>query len=92
MLVNPYDPEAVGHAIERALIMSIEERRQRHAALYQVIAEHDINPWSEHFLTALAGNVRSKSSDLDSHQPDAVGPRLVAGGGTSLGLVPDFRA
>ena len=35
LLVNPYDPEAVGAAIERALTMTIEERRQRHAALFR---------------------------------------------------------
>ena len=54
LLVNPCDPEAVGAAIERALVMTVEERRQRHAALWQVIAENDVNAWSEKFLTELA--------------------------------------
>jgi len=54
LLVNPHDPEAVGAAIERALVMTVEERRQRHAALWQVIADNDVNAWGEKFLTELA--------------------------------------
>ena len=54
LLVNPHDPEAVSTAIERALVMTVEERRQRHAALWQVISDNDINAWGEKFLTELA--------------------------------------
>ena len=35
LLVNPYDPEGVAIAINRALAMPLEERRQRHAANLQ---------------------------------------------------------
>ena len=35
LLVNPYDPEGVAIAINRALAMPFDERRQRHAANYQ---------------------------------------------------------
>jgi trehalose 6-phosphate synthase len=81
LLVNPYDPEAVGHAIERALIMSIEERRQRHAALYEVIAKHDINRWSEDFLSALAGTAWSSGTELPPDRTEPVAPRLAVGTG-----------
>jgi trehalose 6-phosphate synthase len=53
LLVNPYDPEAVGAAIERALTMSVEERRQRHAALFRTISENDVHAWGQRFLIAL---------------------------------------
>jgi trehalose 6-phosphate synthase len=53
LLVNPHDPEAVGAAIERALTMNIEERRQRHAALFRVISDNDIHAWGQDFLIAL---------------------------------------
>ena len=56
LLVNPYDPEAVGAAIERALTMSIEERRQRHAALFRVISDNDVHAWGQRFLIALEQN------------------------------------
>ncbi len=53
LLVNPYDPEVVGTTIAHALSMPLEERRQRHEALFQVISENDIKSWSENFLAAL---------------------------------------
>jgi trehalose 6-phosphate synthase len=53
LLVNPYDPEGVAIAINRALSMPIEERRQRHAANYQVLLENDLSKWAERFLGAL---------------------------------------
>jgi trehalose 6-phosphate synthase len=55
LLVNPYDAEAVASAINRALTMSLEERRARHAALYDVISKNDINEWPNRFLSALTG-------------------------------------
>jgi trehalose 6-phosphate synthase len=54
LLVNPHDPEAVAAAIERAFVMTVEERRQRHAALWQVISDNDVYEWGEKFLTELA--------------------------------------
>jgi trehalose 6-phosphate synthase len=79
LLVNPYDPEAVGQAIERALIMTIDERRQRHAALYEVIAKHDINCWSEEFLSALAETLWSTGTELPADRAEPVAPRLAVG-------------
>jgi trehalose 6-phosphate synthase len=55
LLVNPYDPEGVAVAINRALSMSLDERRQRHAANYKVLAQNDLTRWAERFLTTLEG-------------------------------------
>ncbi|MFZ5693665.1 MAG: alpha,alpha-trehalose-phosphate synthase (UDP-forming) [Pseudomonadota bacterium] len=55
LLVNPYDTEAVAAAIHRALTMSLDERRARHSALYDIIARNDINDWPGRFLSALTG-------------------------------------
>jgi trehalose-6-phosphate synthase len=44
--------------------MTVEERRQRHAALWQVISDNDINAWSEKFLTELV----QKPLALDRYQ------------------------
>ena len=44
LLVNPYDPEGVAIAINRALSMPLEERRQRHAANYKVLVANDLAP------------------------------------------------
>lgn len=53
LLVNPYDPESVASAIERALSMPLNERRTRHDALFQVLKTNDVESWGERFLIAL---------------------------------------
>ena len=53
LLVNPYDTEGTAHAIQRALTMPLNERRQRHTRLLKKIREQDIHWWTEQFLTTL---------------------------------------
>ncbi len=53
LLVNPYDPEGVAIAINRALGMPLEERTQRHAANFKVLVANDLVHWAERFLTML---------------------------------------
>jgi trehalose 6-phosphate synthase len=53
LLVNPYDPEAVGAAIARAINMSREERRERHGRLIVALKRNDISTWGDRFLSSL---------------------------------------
>jgi trehalose 6-phosphate synthase len=53
LLVNPYDPGSVGRAIQRALSMSLQERRARQEELFKTISENDIQYWPDRFLDAL---------------------------------------
>ncbi|ABE36724.1 alpha,alpha-trehalose-phosphate synthase [Paraburkholderia xenovorans LB400] len=53
LLVNPYDTQGTAHAIQRALTMPLDERRNRHAALMKRIREHDVHWWSSSFLDTL---------------------------------------
>ncbi|HKQ44886.1 MAG TPA: trehalose-6-phosphate synthase [Rhizomicrobium sp.] len=53
LLVNPYDPDAVGAAIALAVAMPKEERKKRHAALYAALLRNDIGKWGDRFLKAL---------------------------------------
>jgi trehalose 6-phosphate synthase len=55
LLVNPYDTESVAGAIVEALTMSLEERRERHAALLCANSENNVNKWQMDFLDALRG-------------------------------------
>ena len=55
LLVNPYDHEGVALAINRALSMSLDERRQRHAVNYRILAQNDLGEWAERFLAQLEG-------------------------------------
>ncbi len=75
LLVNPYDPEVVCTTIAHALSMPLEERRQRHEALFKVISENDIKAWGEHFLAAL-----TQESDLPaSHEQPGLQPPMSPG-------------
>ncbi len=54
LIVNPYDIDDIAHALEQALTMPIEERRERHQLLYSRVRENDGTRWRETFLAALA--------------------------------------
>jgi trehalose 6-phosphate synthase len=56
LLVNPYDPESVANAIAQALVMPIEERRERHQALLAEVLGYDVDRWQREFLAALRGD------------------------------------
>jgi trehalose 6-phosphate synthase len=74
LLVNPYDIPATAQAIQRALRMSLPERRERQAALLARIREHDVHEWSRTFLETLSSvETRARSVSGPSHwlrQPD----------------------
>jgi trehalose 6-phosphate synthase len=53
LLVNPYDPEGVAIAIDRALTMPLDERRERHAQNFKVLQQNDLARWAERFLDSL---------------------------------------
>jgi trehalose 6-phosphate synthase len=53
LLVNPYDQEAMGDAINEALSMPLDERRSRHSALVKILSENDIRHWGERFVATL---------------------------------------
>ena len=53
LLVNPYDPEGVAIAVNRALSMPLTERRQRQEQNFRVLARNDISHWAERFLGML---------------------------------------
>lgn len=60
LLVNPYDLRGVSHAIQAALSMPLPERRERHAAMLQVLRRNDIASWTRRFIEALE---HSQSAD-----------------------------
>jgi trehalose 6-phosphate synthase len=55
LMVNPYDTARTAEAMQRALQMPLEERRQRHQALLQRIRDQDVHWWRKTFLDALGG-------------------------------------
>lgn len=53
IIVNPYDHDAVADGIAVALNMSLDERRERHAAMMQTLKTNDISAWRGRFVAAL---------------------------------------
>jgi len=54
LIVNPYDPDEVAHAMQQAIKMPLAERRERHRALLDRVRKRDVRHWRESFLTTLA--------------------------------------
>ncbi|MEO1320298.1 MAG: trehalose-6-phosphate synthase, partial [Pseudomonadota bacterium] len=53
VLVNPYDIDDVADGINRALVMPLEERRERYNDMMAVLRRNDITAWRQRFVEAL---------------------------------------
>jgi trehalose 6-phosphate synthase len=53
--VNPYDKQGMALALQTALNMPLEERRQRHEQMLAAVREHDIHNWYRRFVQDLTG-------------------------------------
>lgn len=53
LLVNPYDSRAVGGALQTALTMPLQERRERHAGLLASLRRNTIQHWADRFVSTL---------------------------------------
>jgi trehalose 6-phosphate synthase len=54
VIANPYDPDAVAEALQKALLMPIEERRERWRSMMGILRQHSIGAWRENFLRSLS--------------------------------------
>ncbi|MEO0730061.1 MAG: trehalose-6-phosphate synthase, partial [Pseudomonadota bacterium] len=53
LLVNPYDTAEVAEALQTAMNMSKEDRREAHSALWARVQENDVEQWRKTFLMDL---------------------------------------
>jgi trehalose 6-phosphate synthase len=56
VIVNPHDRDDVADGIASAITMPQAERRERHAAMIDVLRKNDITAWRRRFVDALAGD------------------------------------
>lgn len=63
LIVNPYDPDDVADRLYEALQMPLDERQDRHAALYRRIVAQDAQAWLEAFLARLDPSGTAGSSE-----------------------------
>ena len=57
LIVNPYNIDDMANAMQTALRMPVEERKERHAALLRRITTHDVASWRKSFLDVLNSRV-----------------------------------
>ncbi len=60
VIVNPYDEEQTAVAIERALALPAEERRDRMAALHRRVTRNSAFAWADRFTANLGRAARSR--------------------------------
>ncbi len=53
LIVNPYDADQVADALELALEMPVDERRDRYAAMMVRLEKVDVHTWCDSFVQAL---------------------------------------
>ena len=53
LIVNPFDVVGVGDALQTALRMRREERRERWSAMFKQLKRHNVQTWHEGFLNSL---------------------------------------
>ena len=53
LIVNPFDVDQIADALDRALAMPVEERRDRHEKMMAQLEAHDVHMWRDAFLDAL---------------------------------------
>lgn len=68
LVVNPHDIDETAEAIQRAVAMPLDERRDRWRRLFDTVRRDDIAAWYSSFLDAL--RARGKNS------PAGVGARV----------------
>ena len=62
LIINPYDPTSIAEAIRTAVSMSLEERIERHQAMWTEILKRNVYWWTETFLDRLNRNAASRLS------------------------------
>jgi len=53
VLVNPYDIEGMAEALKAALLMPLDERRNRWRKMFERLQRHDVHAWRQQFLGTL---------------------------------------
>jgi trehalose 6-phosphate synthase len=53
LIVNPFDVDQIADALDRALAMPVEERRDRYETMMAQLEEHNVHAWRDAFLDAL---------------------------------------
>jgi trehalose 6-phosphate synthase/phosphatase len=76
LLINPFDEERTASAVERALSLDEDERRQRMKTLHARVLRNNVFRWGDRFLTSLQESVSERGRYVDT-QPKRLRPAEV---------------
>ncbi|MBI1621199.1 alpha,alpha-trehalose-phosphate synthase (UDP-forming) [Aquamicrobium zhengzhouense] len=74
LIVNPYDIDEMARQLHRALVMPLEERRERHSALRRKVFQDDARSWLNNFMAVLE-QAGGGSNDEPARSSDEIAPR-----------------
>ena len=69
LIVNPFDTDGVAEAIEQALSMPLEERKERWDAMMDQLRRQDITAWRERFVAAVMAAPYSAEPSWQRRKP-----------------------
>src|SRR5690606_38310764 len=72
LIVNPFDADETAEAMRRAVIMPLEERKERWHNLMDTARAYSVDNWADSFLAALAGDA-PPSGDTAGGEPGSEG-------------------
>ena len=72
MHINPWDLGGVAEAINRALVMSVEDKATQHKMLYQHVTKKTVQVWQKEFLARLLVNLASFNQSFTTPPLDRV--------------------
>ncbi len=53
VLVNPFDRNAMADAIQKAIVMPVEEQKKRNSSMQKRLSRYTVNYWAKEFMDAL---------------------------------------
>jgi trehalose 6-phosphate synthase/phosphatase len=60
ILVNPFDRNAMADAIQKAIVMPVEEQKKRNSSMQKRLSRYTVNYWAKEFMDALEVKVEPK--------------------------------
>ncbi|MBP0446767.1 trehalose-6-phosphate synthase [Roseomonas sp. SSH11] len=77
LLVNPLDAVGTAEAMNTALVMPLQERRERHAAMFRRLGENSVQDWAKDFLNVLEGKDPAEAPPARAAALSVFQPRVI---------------
>ncbi len=76
--VNPLDAVGMAEALNTALTMPLDERRERHASIFRRLRENSVESWAKSFLAVLEGKDGAEAAPSRAAALSVFQPRVIS--------------